>query len=361
MKSRKAFRIVALASLTLSAGWLPGAQESSEEPPPFRWLEPNRPAETVFHPTHQVDIVDLSDDFSPRTEVEEEVVQKGPYSRQVIRRVYDRDESGARRLVQREEEVLTSQPDGRQDAEMTISRRDPNGRFNIVEKRVQQTRVTGSDAFQTETTIYSPGAGGGLQPFEFIRQSERKSGDRVEAEKTLYRYGGNRNWEPMERRKTVARSAADGEWSSQEDVFQRKHQTDLTLSERSNSREWKDDQGRLHRTTEFHLSDPMGRLSLDRRVRTVVEEVGEGATRAVQEIEQTNPAARREGVQLVERLVESVEALPSGGERRRVEIEGRDGSGRLRPMASMEKIRQVQETPSGSQSRVRTEPDRPNR
>lgn len=361
MKLRKAFRIVALASMTLTAGWLFGAQESSDEPPAFRWLEPNRPAETVFHPTHQVDIVRLAGEFSTRTEVEEEVVQKGPNSRQLVRRVYDRDESGVRRLVQREEELLTSHPDGAQEAEMTISRLDPNGRFQVVEKRVQQTSVSGPDAFQTETTTYAPGAGGGLQPFEFIRQTERKRADRVEAEKTVYRYGGNRNWEPMERRQTIARSGASGEWSSQEEVFQRKHQVDLTLSETSSSREWKDDQGRVHRTTEFHLSDPSGRLSLDRRIRTVLEEVGEGATRVVQEVEQTNPAAPREGVQLVERLVESVEALPSGGERRRVEIQGRDGSGRLQPIATMEKTRQVQETPTGSQSRGRSELDRPDR
>ncbi len=356
-----------MALLAVAGGYL-AAQDQPEQRPAFQWLETNlrleesRPASALLHPTHQVHMVSLPESLDPRIEVEEEVIEKGPASRRIDRRVYQWDETGRRRLVEQSAEVQTVHADGRQAAEMTVSRLDANGRLLVVERRTQQTRPTGAGAFQTESTHYRGGSGGALEPHQFIRQTERKlGGGRVEVEKTQYGIGGNRNWEPIEQRQIVSRPGAPGEWTSEEEVFRREHTTALTLSERSVSREWKDGQGRLHRTAEFHRSSPAGRLSLDRRMRITVEELAGGGTRAVQETERRNPVAPMEGVRIVERLVETVEDLRSGGERRKVEIHGRNANGGLAGVAVWEKTRRVEESPSGLQSRTRTQFDQPPR
>lgn len=358
MERTKAFRCVAVALLVVAGGHL-AAQDRPDRSLAFQWLEAGRPAAPLFHDTHQVAIAGLSESLDPRIQVEEEVIQSGPNSRQIKRRVYELDETGSRRLVEQVLEVQTTHPDGRQDAERTVSQPDLNGRLNVVEKRTQQTRPTGAGAFQTESTLYSRGGGGALEPFQFIRQTERKLGEhRVETQRTHYTIGGNQNWEAIEQRRSVSRSGAAGEWTSQEEIFRREYSTELSLSERSASREWKDGQGRLHRTTEIHQSDPAGRLTLDRRIRTTLEEVAEGGTRAVHEIERRNPVAPMESLQLFERRVETLEDLTSGGERRRVEVQGRDASGRLESVLVMEETRQVEETHSGHQSRTRSEFER---
>lgn len=298
------------------AGQPQGGQQKA--PVPFRWLDASEETQGVRLATGTLDRLKLGSEYGSASEAEKETVPLGSDGTRTTVKIYDRDVNGNRRVIETVVEEVQNLPGGRTNATRTTSRRDVDGRLKPIRRDTQETVPTGTNAYQTTTTIQVPGSSGSLARAEQIIQKEQAKGEnQVEIDRIHMLRGVSGNWETNDRRVSTTRKTGD-QFSTDEAVYRYdtngKYQIDRQLS----SRQWRDSQGREQREVSTYRSDLSGRLNLDTRTRISKEALADGTTQTTQSLEQQNPAAPSEGLRVVERITEYVRL--TGGDKRESEL-----------------------------------------
>ena len=144
--------------------------------------------------------------FEPYQDIEKETVKVDATTVRTITRAFARDADGAKILVQTTEEEKHTSPGGDSSVVRSISNPDGNGKLQLVQRQVEETKKISKDVEETKTTVMLPSVNGGLAPA--MKVEERRTlgaNNKVESQKTTLRPDGAGNWQVDEIRQATTR------------------------------------------------------------------------------------------------------------------------------------------------------------
>jgi hypothetical protein len=275
--------------------------------------------------------------YQPSVEMEQETIQVNAQTTRVVRRLFARDADGRRKLIELTQEGQQSLGGDKQRVVRTTFKPTLDGHMQVTREEIQETSRLSPQTTQTETSILQPDINGGFTAVEKVSEIEEQKGPGVmETKRTQLLPDGNGRWETYQSVERVVRSQ-DGEVRAEEQVYRRDANRQLSLAERTVSRERKDAAGAEQQVTEVYSSNIAGttregdgRLQLDRRVRITRSSRPDGSQQTVQELEQRSLVAPNEGLQGTERVVEWLRPAGAAGTEMKKSVQARDSSGRYR-------------------------------
>jgi len=227
--------------------------------------------------------------FQPYQDIERTTVQIDASTVRTTTRTFGRDADGVKNLVQITEEEKHTRPGGGSSVVRSTSNPDINGRLQLVQREIAETKKISKDLEETKTTVLTPSVNGGLTPaFKLEERRQTSANGNVEAQRTTLLPDGTGRWQVAEVRR--ATTTQDGKNSNTEEVVSRPDaEGKLTEVSRTVSKESGDSNGEKHDTVETYNADvpgsaPDGRLHLVGRATTAqqVNSKGTQATRTVQ-------------------------------------------------------------------------------
>jgi hypothetical protein len=302
---------------------------------PARWSETSRETQDGEVRTRVVEGLSAEGDYQPLLEVEEEIIKQDDRTTRVIRRLYETDNNGRRKVVQQTEEEQVELPDGGSRVRRTFSEPDPNGRFRVTQQETEETRQLGEGKTETQTTMSQPDINGGFRAVRQIHRVEEETAPGVlNVRETDLLPDANRRWEAHQVREQVIRSG-ENETQIEESLYQLDLNRELSPRERSVSREWTDDEGQQRRTVEVFSKTfgdtgryGDGRMALDRKIDTTTRTLPDGSQETVQEFSARPRAEPSRPLQVNERLIQFSRPAQGGMVRTETRSETRDVNGR---------------------------------
>jgi hypothetical protein len=214
----------------------------------------------------------------------------------------------------------------------TISSSDANGKLQVVQREVANTKKTSPDAQETKTTVYFADGNGGFTMSRQTQELQKRSADNeVEVKKTTLLPDGNGKWAVGEvREKTIkgdGKRRTTEEQVSQPDLDGRLSEQSRTVREenQTGTRESSDTVDTYSTVVPGEAGD--GRLHLNQRITTVQKKDSEGET-TEQQIEQPKPGNPNAGLQVSAKTKYTVHYAASGTEQTRG-TQVSDGNGRF--------------------------------
>lgn len=288
-------------------------------------------------------------------DIETETVQVSSTTVQTITRIFGRDGSGAKALLQTTEEVTQELPDGSRTIRV-VSAPDSDGRPQPTQREIAETKKMGPDLEQTKTTVMLPSTSGGLAPAMQIDERRLRSGNNMEFKKTIQLLDGGREWQVNEVRQGTIKQEEHSR-ITEENVSRLDYEGKLSEYSRSISTERESPSGQKHNTVESYSLDTPGAprdgsLHLVQRVASTETTDSTGQQTVMWQVEEPNPGEPYGGLRVTS--VSSVNAHPgpSGAQSSQV-VRVRNGSGEFEVFAvdttksdNTHGI-QVQMTPSG--------------
>jgi hypothetical protein len=270
--------------------------------------------------------------FEPYQDIEKETVQVDAATVRTTTRVFGRATDGTRTLVQVTEEERHTLPGGDSNVVRATSNPDANGKLQVVQRQIEETKKTSRDVEETKTTVMLPSVNGGLAPAMKV-QEVRKQGanDTVESQKTTLLPDGNGNWQVGETRQATTKQEGK-ERSTEERVSRPDSEGKLGEVSRTVSRESASASGEKRNTVETRSIDVPGSardgsLHVIERSTTVQGPSSSGQQTTEQQVEQPNPGDPGSELRLTTRTVETVRPGPSGTQgTRTIETRGANGS-----------------------------------
>jgi hypothetical protein len=286
--------------------------------------------------------------LEPWVEHEEETVQVDPQTVRVVRRLFNRDPDGRRKLIEVTEEEKRTLPGRGESVVRTTSTPDLAGRFRVARRETQERTPMGADAQQTRTTVFLPNINGGLAPSVQVDQIERKSkNDTTEIRSTTLLRDDNGRWEPSEIKESVIQKEGKEARTEEQRVYRADLNRQLSLAERTVSREWKDPNGQEQSVVETYSVNIGGgaryedeRVHLERRLRIVRSTRPDGSQEVSQQLEQRNTVAPNDGLRVTEKSVEVSRPNGRGGTQTQRTVKALDGNGQLREIIVFDKSKQ---------------------
>ena len=293
---------------------LPAAEET-----PFQWLAASGETSGVRYATRKLQAVSLQNESGPPMEIREEEVRIDAQTTRITRQAYMTSVNGERRLVETSIEEIRKLPGDRVQATRTVSRRDPNGRFGVAQKEVQEMAPSGSDSYLIKKTLLQPGMDGNLVEREQIQQTERRKGNAaIEIERIRSVQGLNGGWNTAERRVSQNTTGED-QTQVEERVYRPDVNNRMALKQQIRSTEWKDAAGR-HLQSESYDTGIEGKLLLSSRVTSQQTPLRNGRQQTTEILEESNPVAPGGSLRTVRKTVESLQSVGAGQTEKRVEI-----------------------------------------
>ena len=250
--------------------------------------------------------------YQPLRDIERESIRVDAGTTRTVERVYGRGPDGQRTLIQVREEESRSLPGGDQKVTRTTSNPDANGSLQVIQRELQETRKSGPDMENTKTTVLMPDLNGGFSP---ISQSEetntRKAPNRVEFHKTTSVPDGNGGWQLQEVREGSINDEADKSHTREERVLRPGSDGNLTLTQRTVTKETQNAPGETRQTVENYSADLPGTandgtLHLNKRITTVHRSRADGARISEEQVEQRDPAAPGEPQRMTQKTIDII-------------------------------------------------------
>ena len=274
-------------------------------------------------------------DYVPYLESEKESIRVDASTVRTVERLYRRDANGGKTLVRVTEEEARSQPDGGTKAVRTVSDSTVNGGLQVVKREMQETRQTSSDVQETTTTVLSPDVNGGFSPSMRFQERETRANDHdVQFKRTTLMPDGNGNWQVNEVREGTIQDESGTNQSKEENVWRRNAEGNLSVAERTVSKQSQDAPGEQRKTTETYSNTVPGGFSdggliLNQRVTTIQRPRSDGGKVTEQQIEQNNPGDPRAGVRLTQKRIDIVRPESNGTTQEQRTIQSVDSNGDL--------------------------------
>ena len=271
--------------------------------------------------------------FEPYQDIEKETVKVDATTVRTTTRAFARDADGAKILVQITEEEKHTSPGGDSSVVRSISNPDVNGKLQLVQRQVEETKKISKDVEDTKTTVMLPSVNGGLAPA--MKVEERRTlgaNNMVESQKTTLRPDGAGNWQVDEIRQATTRQEGKNR-STEERVSRPDSDGKLGEISRTVSKESETASGEKRNTVETYSLDVPGSardggLHLVERSTTSQRTNSTGQQTTEQQVEQPNPGDPGSGLQVITLTTDTVRPSPSGAQATRT-IQVRDASGSL--------------------------------
>ncbi len=247
-------------------------------------------------------------------------------------------------------------PSGDSKSVRITSNPDLTGRLQIVQREIVETKKTGVEVEETDTTVMLPSINGGLAPaFKSHELRQRGANDSVESQKTTLLPDGAGNFQVVETRQSNTRQEAN-ERSTEERISRLDASGKLVEVSRVVSKESENTPGEQLNTVESYSVDvpggtPDGSLHLVERATTTRRSSATGEQITEKQVEKPNPGDPDSGLRLTTVINDIVQPGPSGSQATRT-IRTRDGSGNFGVVAvetsKSDRVLtvQVQQTPS---------------
>src|ERR1019366_4558204 len=143
----------------------------------------------------------------------------------------------------------------------TISNPDGNGKLQLIQRQIEETKKTSADVEETKTTMMLPIANGGLAPAMKVQERrQRGPNDTVESQKTTLLPDGTGNWQVSEIRQATTRQEGKGkgkseDGSTEERISRRNSEGKLAEVSRTLSNESESASGEKRKTVETYSVD----------------------------------------------------------------------------------------------------------
>jgi hypothetical protein len=249
-------------------------------------------------------------------------------------RAFARGADGAKILVQITEEEKHTSAGGDSSVVRSTSSPDVNGKLQLVQRQVEETRKISKDVEDTKTTVMLPSVNGGLAPA--MKVEERRTlgaNNLVESQKTTLRPDGAGNWQVDEIRQATTRQEGKNR-STEERVSRPDSGGKLGEISRTVSKESETASGEKRNTVETYSLDVPGSardggLHLLERSTTSQRTNSTGQQTTEQRVEQPNPGDPGSALKVITLTTDTVRPSVSGAQATRT-IQARDASGSLR-------------------------------
>jgi hypothetical protein len=270
-------------------------------------------------------------DFESYQDIEETTVQVNATTVRTTTRTFGRDSDGAKTLVQVTEEEARTLPGGNSNVVRSTSNPDANGRLQLVQRQIEETKKIGKDVEETKTTVMLPGINGDLSPsMKTEERRERSANDTVVSQKTTLLADGTGKWQVGEVRQTTTRQ--DGNESTTEERVSRPDaEGKLGEISRTVSKDSQNTPGEKRNTVETYSVDVPGSprdgsLHLVERATTAQRTSSTGQQTTARQVERADPGNPDSGLQVS--IVTNDTVRPgSSGARATQTIQLRDSNG----------------------------------
>jgi hypothetical protein len=269
--------------------------------------------------------------FEPYQDIEKETVQVDATTVRTTTRTFGRDANGVKTLVQVTEEEKHTLPAGDSNVVRTTSNPDGDGKLQLVQRQIEETKRTSKDVEETKTTVMLPSVNGGLAPAMEVQERRKRGADNtVESQKTTLLPDGAGNWQVGEIRQATTRQEGENR-STEERVSRPDSEGKLGEVSRTVSKESESASGENRNTVETYSVDAPGSardgsLHLVERATTAQRTSSTGQQTTEQQVEQPNPGEPGSGLRVTILTTDTVRPGPSGAQATRT-IQVRDASG----------------------------------
>lgn len=255
--------------------------------------------------------------YEPYVDTEKEEVHVDAYTVRTVERTFARGLDGQKVLVQVTEAETKTLPDGQQRRVRSTSNPDTNGRLQIVQQEIQQTRQTSPGVQVTKTTVMTSNMDRNLAPTKQVEERQtKKDSHTLEFHTSTLVPDGNGGWQVSEVREGVVTEADDKSRTKDERLLQPDANGTLTLVGRTISKETGNNSAQRRQTVEDYSTNVPGgfgdgSLKLNQRTTTVRRDRG-GKQVTEQQVEQTNPADPGQPPRLTQKSIDIVSPKPGG-------------------------------------------------
>ena len=272
-------------------------------------------------------------DFEPYQDIEKTTVQVSPTTVRTTTRTFGRDSDGAKTLVQVTEEEARTLPGGDSNVVRTTSNPDANGRLQLVQRQIEETKKIGKNVEETKTTVMLPSINGNLAPaMKTEERRERSANDTVISQKTTLVADGTGKWQVGEVRQSTTRQDGNGKDRTTEERVSRPD-ADGKLGEisRTVTKDSENAPGEKRNTVETYSVDVPGStrdgsLHLVERATTAQRTTSTGQQTTARQVERADPGNPDSGLQ-VSIVTNDTVGPGSSGARATQTIQMRDSNG----------------------------------
>ena len=267
--------------------------------------------------------------FEPYQDIEQETVQVNSTTVRATTRIFGRDGSGAKTLLQVTEEERQALYGGKSMLERATSNPDTNGKLQLTRREIAETKKISEDVEETKTTLMLPSIDGGLVPAGQIEECQQRTGDTTQYQKTMRMLDGGGNWQVSEVRQGTIKQEGKNR-TTDERVSRNDFEGKLGEVSRTVSRESENPSGKKQNTVETYSIDLPGsardgNLHMVQRV-TTAQSASSGQQTIMQQVEQPNPGDPSAGLRATILTTDTVHSGSSGAQATRT-VQVRDASG----------------------------------
>jgi hypothetical protein len=271
--------------------------------------------------------------FEPYQDIESESVQVNDTTVRKVVRTFTRDADGQRILFQVTEEERQTLSGGGVKVVRSTSNPDANGRPQVVQREVQNTKKISPTVEETATTVFLPSINGDLAPAMLVQERQEHISDHtVQFRKSTLLPDGAGNWQVEEVRKgTITEDGKNR--TSEERVSRRDPEGRLVEVSRTAGKDLQGASGEKRSTVEDYSTEVPGSASdgslhLVQRVTTVRNDRPNGGQSTRQQVEQLNAGDLGASLQVTIESTDAKNPVAFGTQETRT-IQVRDANGNL--------------------------------
>jgi hypothetical protein len=311
--------------------WTATTELQSDNTNPTRTIESHSQSGNRTIDTQSIERRGDNGQFEPYQNIEKTTVQINATTVKTTTRTFGRDADGAKTVVQVTEEEKHTLPGGDSSLVRSTSNPDADGRLQVVQRQVEQTKRVSKDVEETKTTVMLPGINGDLAPVTKVEERrEQGANGTVASQKTTLLPDGTGNWQVNEIRQTTTRQ--DGATRSTEERISRVDgEGKLGEVSRTVTKDSDNASGEKRSTVETYSADVPGSardgsLHLVERATTAQATGSTGQQTTSWQVERPDPGDPDAGLQVTILGADTVRPGPSGA-RSMQTIQMRDANG----------------------------------
>jgi hypothetical protein len=296
--------------------WTATSDTSVGDTNPSRTMESHTKSGDRSVDKQRVEVPGPNVGYQPYSETEKETVQVNASTTRTVERSYKWDVNGQRYLVQVTEEEARSSASGDAQVVRTTSSPDADGKLQVTQREVADTRETSPNAQKTKTTLYILDGNGRLTPFQQTQELRKRSNDHtVEVKKMTLGQDSSGMWKVGEVRESTITEEGKNR-INEERVSRSDLNGKLSEVSRTVGKETETTAGEKSNTVETYSRDipgiaPDGSLHLSWRVTTVQKKESAGKT-TEQQVEQSKSGGPNPGLQVDAKTKYTVQYGASG-------------------------------------------------
>jgi hypothetical protein len=274
--------------------WTASTQSVPENAGPTRTSESHTKIGNRVIDKKTVEVFGPAGQYQPYSQTETETIQENNTTRSIVR-IYSPGPNGSEQLTQQTEDTRQRLSDGQARVVRMISSPDEYGKLQVVQREVANTKTTGPNSEQTQSTVYRADWNGTLVPTAQVNEEKRPGANgSVAVTKTTSVQELSGNWQVAER--TQQTETTDGQNRTTATVTSRPdYEGKLSVFSQTVTHDSQAD-GQNKQTVEIYSpyvagSAPDGNLHLLTRTTTQQKKMP-GGTTTEQQVESQDPADR---------------------------------------------------------------------